>query len=340
MSLIVLNESDSLVSPSSLNQSQALVAHVATPLLQQRRSELIALSVGGQRFESTRETLSRAPYFLSLLRDAFLPPADGVYHIDKAPQPFVLILEYLREGFEGMSWSDEAWDDIGLLAAVGRDATFYGCTELADFILKWNNCLREIPALSAEAINTYCKWIESAEGKPGSIFFNLPSPTIQYGSLSFASHKRSDVQKRFDAAKIWLRTAVRTELERAESTDTIVSSLVNAGAHIEFTDNLLHLAARKQYLETVRALIIRGVNVNAQQADGKTALHAVLKSTEEFFVNHDSMNTVILIVTALLDAGADFTLYDSSGNVARYYCYPHPCLLNTFLDSRGVGGSS
>ena len=337
MSLIVLNESDTLVSSSSSRQSQALVAHVATPLREQRRSELIIISVGGQRFETTRETLERAPYFISLLRaDAFLPP-DGVYHVDKAPQPFVLILEYLREGFCGMSWTDEAWDDIGLLAAVGRDATFYGCAELADFILKWN-CLREI-ATGSDAINTYCKWIESAEAEPGSIFFNLPPPTIQYGTLSFASRKRSDVQKRFDEAKTWLRTAVRTELDRSESTDNIVSSLVKAGAHLEFTDNLLHLAARKQYLETVRALIFRGVDVNAQQADGKTALHAVLKSTEEFFVSQKNMTTVILIVTALLDAGADFTLYDSNGNVARYYCYPHPCPLNTFLDSRGVSSS-
>jgi hypothetical protein len=109
---------------------------------------IVQLSVGGTRFESPRSTLLRVrDSFFHLLLGAdeeagagagagFPAPRDGVYRIDRSPQVFGLVLEYLRSGVADMALPDAAWSSAETMSALGRDASFFMLDELADFVVR------------------------------------------------------------------------------------------------------------------------------------------------------------------------------------------------------------
>lgn len=95
----------------------------------------VILSIGGQRFETTRATLTRVPEtYFSAMADWPTPP-DGVFRIDRSPRVFDLILEYLRHGLEGMLWPADAWQE-GTALHLLVDATFFLLPELSDLLLR------------------------------------------------------------------------------------------------------------------------------------------------------------------------------------------------------------
>jgi hypothetical protein len=63
-------------------------------------SNRIVLNVGGQRFETSKSNLLRFPnsYFTGLLSETakWKPDNDGSYFIDRSPEGFPAVLEYLR----------------------------------------------------------------------------------------------------------------------------------------------------------------------------------------------------------------------------------------------------
>ena len=79
--------------------------------------DLVALSVGGQRFVMTRATLTRVPdtYFSALLSGRFMARTDdgGALFIDRSPAGFALLLEWLRCGAmpEGREARMELWEE-------------------------------------------------------------------------------------------------------------------------------------------------------------------------------------------------------------------------------------
>eukprot|EP01006_Ploeotia_vitrea_P000712 TRINITY_DN103523_c0_g1_i1.p1 TRINITY_DN103523_c0_g1~~TRINITY_DN103523_c0_g1_i1.p1 ORF type:complete len:337 (-),score=28.53 TRINITY_DN103523_c0_g1_i1:103-1113(-) len=60
----------------------------------------IKLNVGGKLFITTSETLVREQdtFFTAMLNGPWKPDEDGEYFIDRSPQLFSLVLEYLRDG--------------------------------------------------------------------------------------------------------------------------------------------------------------------------------------------------------------------------------------------------
>jgi hypothetical protein len=89
-------------------------------------SDVLALSVGGRRFVTTRETLTRVPdtFFSALFSGRFATRTDasGAVFIDRAPDHFPLLLEWLRS-----SQVPDGHDSrLNLLA----EADFYGVQPL------------------------------------------------------------------------------------------------------------------------------------------------------------------------------------------------------------------
>jgi len=96
-------------------------------------SDLIVLNVGGTRFETSRQTLLNDP--TSMLAKMFDPVSplqpgllrDGAYFIDRDPEYFRVVLNYLRSGQVALE-SKQALD------AVKIEAAFFGLAGLEDFI--------------------------------------------------------------------------------------------------------------------------------------------------------------------------------------------------------------
>ena len=80
----------------------ALAAATLRPGGVPRSDDVVALSVGGQRFVTTRATLSRVPdtFFSALLSGRFEARTDdgGALFIDRSAAGFALLLEWLRCG--------------------------------------------------------------------------------------------------------------------------------------------------------------------------------------------------------------------------------------------------
>ncbi|PRP86672.1 K+ channel tetramerization domain-containing protein [Planoprotostelium fungivorum] len=64
-----------------------------------RAKSIVRLNVGGQRFETSKMTLMGNPFFKAMLESGIWQPEnDGSYFLDRNPQYFAVILEYLRTG--------------------------------------------------------------------------------------------------------------------------------------------------------------------------------------------------------------------------------------------------
>lgn len=276
--------------------------------------DTITLSVGGTWFESTLETLERAPFFAVLLRDpggdTFRAPADGVYRIDKSPNPFTLILEYLREGLADMAWSDADWADEGLLQAVGRDASFYGCDELAIFVAqlfvlkhaqrgRTDSCFDGAGGYNG---NFVVQWVLDTAGAPAT--FSLPPPS-KPGGLSFAPKYRRDLQREFDCAHIYFNQQCLLDAARYPYHDSIILQLISAGAPVNTCGDsdrtILHRFVEDYRVQIVEALLQNGADVHAVSKDTRPV--SVLQAALEKLV-HEPRRERFLIVNALLKKGA------------------------------------
>ncbi len=96
------------------------------------QSDLVYLNVGGQKFCTSRQTLLSVPgetFFTSLLseRISSTKDSDGAYFIDRDPNLFHLILNYLRT--KQLSLLHEA--SKGNLNALIHESQFYGFSSLA-----------------------------------------------------------------------------------------------------------------------------------------------------------------------------------------------------------------
>ncbi len=112
-----------------------------------------------------------------------------------------------------------------------------------------------------------------------------------------------------------------THLIRAaqDAKTEIVGVLLDNGANIDATDHMgataLMAAAKWGCCDVVDLLIKRKANVNMRDMYGQTALIVVMA-----LMPHDS---VLRITRALLDAKADFTLWDRSGSTALMLAKEH-----------------
>lgn len=309
--------------------------------------DTITVSLSGTYFETTLETLVRAPFFGALLSrgsgENFRLPDDGVFRIDKAPRPFALILEYLREGLADMAWGDSEWTDGGLLAAVGRDASYYGCDELADFVAKviamrltegiggggggggdgdWSNAAGQNAAHKRVVL-----WMEATRGLPGSAVFLVPSPSRPLGGpFSFTSKMQQlvfdryrDCQK-FTEVAIWDRISFIGRSRSPESTldwiyveedDTFIARLISAGAPLR-VDSACDAVAAGQILmgaiinrlpKTVSALIERGVDVNRRYVIS-SPLHLAIMNMGIVAAAEHVAEPETGVVLALINGGA------------------------------------
>jgi len=96
---------------------------------------LVRVNVGGTIFNTTEETLKKAPFFDSMLRhvqDGLLGvPLDerGHIFIDRPPELFGTILAFLRSG----RWSlHHSRDDVEFIGALRQEASFYGLDDVRD----------------------------------------------------------------------------------------------------------------------------------------------------------------------------------------------------------------
>jgi len=100
------------------------------PIIQSFRNK-IKLDVGGVMFCTTMEVLTRCnSYFSSLFEDAQQDPYDGSYFVDRSPQYFDLVLEFLRYGSIRSIKKLDKDDKAGLLA----DAEYYALADLVNIL--------------------------------------------------------------------------------------------------------------------------------------------------------------------------------------------------------------
>ncbi|KAG5178520.1 hypothetical protein JKP88DRAFT_241890 [Tribonema minus] len=143
-------EADIVADRAKLQAEKDAWECTANKLVRTMSSALIKLNIGGKRFETSATTLRHAPgrskegsYFSGMLSGRWDLQAceDGSYFIDRDPCAFPHILNHLR-GIE---------PDITLLtkaelAALRREAGFYGLTDLPDAITP-------LPAVFAPGLN-------------------------------------------------------------------------------------------------------------------------------------------------------------------------------------------
>ncbi|KAJ3293469.1 hypothetical protein HK104_004440 [Borealophlyctis nickersoniae] len=98
---------------------------------------LVKLNVGGQRFLTTRETLtSQSAYFTALLGKDFKTPTmvDDHIFIDRDGELFAHILQYLRGGTYPILYDGVTGFDYPTYAKIKHEAMFYGIDALVKFI--------------------------------------------------------------------------------------------------------------------------------------------------------------------------------------------------------------
>ena len=104
--------------------------------MEEGRSEIVTLDVGGTLFKTTRTTLGQYPETSMLAAmfdpDSLRPPAlrddNGAYFIDRNPKAFAAILSYLRTGE-----LFESYDGI-TMGEVLSEARYFGLQGLVDKI--------------------------------------------------------------------------------------------------------------------------------------------------------------------------------------------------------------
>jgi hypothetical protein len=93
--------------------------------------DFVTLSVGGQRFETTMQTLTRVSdtFFSGKSSD------DKIIRIDRSPRLFEFILDYLRFGLSDMRWPDSIYNEDTILSLYSESISYNLC-ELSDYLLK------------------------------------------------------------------------------------------------------------------------------------------------------------------------------------------------------------
>lgn len=95
----------------------------------------VVLEVGGRRFISSIEVLSRSPYFKHMFAIPFLEwYRDGVLHIDNDPDLFAHILRYLRTGSYPLFWDSRNGFDYAMYATLLQQAQYYLLPQLEAWI--------------------------------------------------------------------------------------------------------------------------------------------------------------------------------------------------------------
>lgn len=122
----------------------------------------MALSIGGERFETTKSTLSGSTFFAAMLdsEERGLPvPKDGVWRVDRAAQPtFPLILAFLRDGLDNLTWPDKVLEDDELLRAIQAEACYYGINALENFVTQLLVINGSFGLIKCSSIS-YRKWL-------------------------------------------------------------------------------------------------------------------------------------------------------------------------------------
>ena len=96
----------------------------------------ITLQVGGRRFVTTGETLSRESGFFSTLLSGHWDhiQADGSFLIDADPQLFEHILRYLRRGVLPVFYDNSKGHDHALYLALMEEAKYFQISRLVQWI--------------------------------------------------------------------------------------------------------------------------------------------------------------------------------------------------------------
>ena len=99
--------------------------------------DFVTLSVGGQRFETTIETLTRMPdtFFSVIGSGQWKSSPDKIIRIDRSPRLFEYILDYLRFGLSDMRWPDSIYNEDTILSLYNESISYNLC-ELSDYLLK------------------------------------------------------------------------------------------------------------------------------------------------------------------------------------------------------------
>lgn len=100
--------------------------------LEKMQRETVQLDVGGYKFKTTKETLTKIPSKLSkliTLKSANVP----TYFLDRDPKHFGIILNFLRNGeIDERTLPEER----GSLAAILTECKYYGLVELENMVRK------------------------------------------------------------------------------------------------------------------------------------------------------------------------------------------------------------
>jgi hypothetical protein len=145
--------------------------------------------------------------------------------------------------------------------------------------------LQQLPALThSEALNVPLRCADAPEAIPGPMGLDLEL-------CSAVANARSDAQ-----------TATLAKID----------SLLAAGAHIDRAC-ALHCAACNSQAELITAVLERGADVNARDAQGDTALMVAAKAVENAYNRIHNPHDDTTCMDLLLAHGADVSLVDSSG---------------------------
>jgi hypothetical protein len=89
----------------------------------------VELNIGGQRFETSVQTLRRVPYTLFDAcfsgRYAQDVCTDGSIFVDRDGEHFGYVLEYMRDGLVSVAAQEASELNVGLLRALKREFGFY-----------------------------------------------------------------------------------------------------------------------------------------------------------------------------------------------------------------------
>ncbi|KAJ3040084.1 hypothetical protein HK097_002651 [Rhizophlyctis rosea] len=98
----------------------------------------LTLNVGGTLFTTSKDTLTaESEYFRALFSENFASPLhNGSIFIDRDPETFAHILQYLRTNRFPIFHNSNKGFDLELYANIRSDALFYGIDSLVEFIEK------------------------------------------------------------------------------------------------------------------------------------------------------------------------------------------------------------
>jgi len=115
-----------------------------------KEGDRVKLNVGGERFEARATNLVKNTYFRALISLTFTEmDSDGFHFIDRNPEWFHVVVNYLRDGSIDLSRIEEY-----ALGSIRKEAEFYMVPELVNEIDKYRSSKRGGEGTIVLSVNT------------------------------------------------------------------------------------------------------------------------------------------------------------------------------------------